>query len=347
MAGWYIVMAGEKHGPLTSDQLKQLARTGTLKPADIIWREGLPKGVPASRAKGLFPEETGREESFQPNASVETKTDAQIAPGVLQADRTQASTKQCPFCAEQIATAAVKCKHCGEFLDAGKATPGGPHPPTATPTGDGVIVFSGDYSVAYQAMRETLSLLGGTIKVDEQANGKLEAAWRYGLNAFGLRVAVFFRSRDDQSIEITCRGRFKDALDTFGGARKKRDSVIQDFVRRFSDNTRSAGAALPNTQKLPEPPSQQGASPPPVTTGSVPHRGKTKVLAGLLGLLLGGLGIHKFYLGCWGWGIIYIMFVWTWIPAIVGSIEGIVFLVMAEDNFDQKYNYRTVGPFTW
>jgi len=28
-------------------------------------------------------------------------------------------TKRCPFCAEEIAAAAVKCRHCGEFIDAG------------------------------------------------------------------------------------------------------------------------------------------------------------------------------------------------------------------------------------
>ena len=30
---------------------------------------------------------------------------------------------------------------------------------------------------------------------------------------------------------------------------------------------------------------------------------KSKVTAGVLALLLGGLGIHKFYTGAWGWGI--------------------------------------------
>ena len=30
---------------------------------------------------------------------------------------------------------------------------------------------------------------------------------------------------------------------------------------------------------------------------------KSKVTAGVLALLLGGFGIHKFYLGAWGWGV--------------------------------------------
>ena len=65
---------------------------------------------------------------------------------------------------------------------------------------------------------------------------------------------------------------------------------------------------------------------------------KNKVVAGLLGILLGGFGAHKFYLGRWGMGLVYILFSWTYIPSIIGFIEGIVYLLSNEENFARKHD---------
>lgn len=65
---------------------------------------------------------------------------------------------------------------------------------------------------------------------------------------------------------------------------------------------------------------------------------RNKVVAGLLGIFLGGLGIHKFYLGKTGAGIVYLVFFWTFIPAIVGFIEGIMYLTSSDEKFNLKYN---------
>jgi TM2 domain-containing membrane protein YozV len=64
---------------------------------------------------------------------------------------------------------------------------------------------------------------------------------------------------------------------------------------------------------------------------------KSKVTAGILGILLGGLGAHKFYLGQIGMGILYLIFCWTMIPGIVGLIEGIIYLTMDDAAFAAKY----------
>lgn len=48
---------------------------------------------------------------------------------------------------------------------------------------------------------------------------------------------------------------------------------------------------------------------------------KNPTTAVLLALFLGGLGAHKFYMGETGIGIVYLVFSWTYIPAIIGFIE--------------------------
>ncbi len=48
---------------------------------------------------------------------------------------------------------------------------------------------------------------------------------------------------------------------------------------------------------------------------------KSEVVGVLLALFLGGFGIHRFYLGQTGAGILYLVFSWTGIPAIIGFIE--------------------------
>lgn len=67
---------------------------------------------------------------------------------------------------------------------------------------------------------------------------------------------------------------------------------------------------------------------------------KSKVTAGILAILLGGLGIHKFYLGKIFQGILYILFCWTYIPAIIGVIEGIIYLTKSDEAWAEKVGYR-------
>lgn len=64
---------------------------------------------------------------------------------------------------------------------------------------------------------------------------------------------------------------------------------------------------------------------------------KSRVAAILLALFLGGFGAHKFYLGRVGAGILYLLFFWTFIPALVAFIEMIVYICMSDEAFAAKY----------
>ena len=60
-------------------------------------------------------------------------------------------------------------------------------------------------------------------------------------------------------------------------------------------------------------------------------RSVSKVTYVLLALFLGGLGIHNFYAGKTGLGILYLIFCWTFIPAIAAFIQAIIALCKTAD----------------
>jgi TM2 domain-containing membrane protein YozV len=65
--------------------------------------------------------------------------------------------------------------------------------------------------------------------------------------------------------------------------------------------------------------------------------GKSRIAAALFAFFLGGFGVHKFYLGQVGMGILYLVFCWTFIPAIVGLIEAIILFTQSDAAFAAKY----------
>ena len=67
---------------------------------------------------------------------------------------------------------------------------------------------------------------------------------------------------------------------------------------------------------------------------------KNKIVAGILAILLGGIGIHKFYLGQTGKGIMYLLFCWTYVPSVLAFIEGLIILCSNDENFQIKYKCR-------
>lgn len=78
------------------------------------------------------------------------------------------------------------------------------------------------------------------------------------------------------------------------------------------------------------------------TPTSVPNpNAKSKLVAGLLGILLGGLGIHNFYLGYTGKGVAQILLSFCCgVGYIWGLIEGILILC---GNINQDANGNPLG----
>ncbi|WP_205759702.1 TM2 domain-containing protein [Aeromonas veronii] len=209
--------------------------------------------------------------------------------------------------------------------------------PTITKLSDLVLRSHADYEAVFEHVAAHLQAEGGTIKVVDRAKGMLEASWKYGINPFGLRVTVHFTSPEEGVVELSLTGSFVDAIDTWGTAKKKAKAIAEVLPLPID------AAAWPIREQASVPASTQPAP----AGGTVHHRGKRKVLMALLVFFGGGIGLHKFYAGNWGWGLIYLAACTTGIPVLLSLVEFIKVLCLSQEEFDKRYNYQAVRAFQW
>lgn len=53
---WHYSRNGKQHGPVSVNELRELAADGQLQRDDLVWREGMTDWMPAEKVKGLFDE---------------------------------------------------------------------------------------------------------------------------------------------------------------------------------------------------------------------------------------------------------------------------------------------------
>lgn len=93
-----------------------------------------------------------------------------------------------------------------------------------------------------------------------------------------------------------------------------------------------------------QPVQQQGYGGPPAQ--QIPGAEK-KVIAGILGIVAGGFGVHKFILGYTTEGLIQIAltFITCGIGSIIGLVEGIIYLTKSDEDFVRTYIQNKKGWF--
>lgn len=84
-------------------------------------------------------------------------------------------------------------------------------------------------------------------------------------------------------------------------------------------------------------------NPAPALTSTAHPRAGSKIAAGICGILLGSLGVHKFILGYTGAGLIMLLvtlltcFIASPIMHLIGLIEGIIYLTKSDADFVKTY----------
>lgn len=71
---------------------------------------------------------------------------------------------------------------------------------------------------------------------------------------------------------------------------------------------------------------------------------KEKNLATVLAMFFWGAGLHKFYLWQYVQWVLYLAFIWTFIPAIIGFFEGLSYFSQSKEYWDYKINWIGEEP---
>lgn len=177
------------------------------------------------------------------------------------------NTKQCPFCAEQIAFAAIKCKHCGEMLNATDATATNFAATVEIQVKEEsalIILVNSEYEKLFLLSKQAILNVEGKIKKDSLSEGTILGGWKYGINPFGLSVSLEIATCGNNWYRVSGKGFFSDAFDTFGSANKKARLVISSLKSLLAEEAGCSvtyNAAAARTQSTSDPFSGGTANP--------------------------------------------------------------------------------------
>jgi TM2 domain-containing membrane protein YozV len=81
-AQWHLSRGdGNKYGPYSDEQMKEMAGAGQVVPTDMVWKEGMAEWSPATTIPGLFPDRPPSPPPAPPPDSYRADSGPQRSPG--------------------------------------------------------------------------------------------------------------------------------------------------------------------------------------------------------------------------------------------------------------------------
>lgn len=356
MPNWfYNDAAGTKQGPINDAQLRALCQSGIITPQTDLETEGGHRGK-AGQVRGLF------SASAPPSYPTPPSTPVHGGPSFY-----------CSNCGYPVGEQAVACMNCGatpviitQKTDLG--TEGGPRGKVGQPP---VMVYCTNCGNPVEE-QDVACMKCGASPVDHRKfcrwcgvalNPEQVICTKCGASVESI-------SNNPQSISssstVYCTNCGNPVKEQAYACMKCGASPIghNKFCRCCGVALNpeqivciKCGAGIALTQNRPRGYAAREATSPGYGAtgydGSGAGEPKSKITAGILALLLGGIGVHKFYMGSWGWGIVFVAAILLTggfggiATSICGLVEGLIYLTMSQEEFEEKYSPQTAAPFRW
>jgi len=217
-------------------------------------------------------------------------------------------------------------------------------------TNDSTFKSDIEYDKIFEISKNSGISVGGKLISSNIETGSIQFKFKYGINPTGIKVDIQFRREIDGGTEAVIKGRVGDSFDTMGTAKERARSVFNEIIKQLECISEGKSAVYANLESETKP----HTNAPIIGDVGASHRGKSKTTTAVLALLLGGLGVHRFYLGTWGLGLVYLVVLvlgqlidMPYLAAFLGICESIRFFIMKQPNFDATYNYTTIEAFTF
>ncbi|MEZ6139674.1 MAG: DUF4339 domain-containing protein [Zavarzinella sp.] len=305
---WYYSVDGDRQGPVGPADLKKLADQGKLRPDDLVWKDGMQDWMPAKSVKGLF-----------------SATSSQSLPAATEqkpVDDARNVKKAAPVEDDEEEERPKKKKP--RYDDEDEEEDDRPKKKSARYEDDEEEERPKKKKSRYddEDEEEEQPKKKGISKTDFNFGSKTEEEDDRPKKKASSKSDFAFGADDedeeDDRPRKKSRGKsYDDDDEEDDRPRKKR------AVNRYDDEDDDDDDAPPRKKGLAKFDKEEIKS--------------KKMVAGILGILLGGLGIHKFYLGFTGAGIIQILLNCVLAGGIIGLIEGIIYLTKDEKTFYQDY----------
>lgn len=153
-----------------------------------------------------------------------------------------------------------------------------------------------------------------------------------------LTAASFHESLSAEQFFDECRKNSSYTRPKTGTSTQGTNTFAGTSSRTYTSNTSSYNRSNTSSYNNTHTQNTEPIHVPVVNTSVTPA--KNRIVAALLAIFLGTFGAHKFYCNQIKLGLIYAVFFWTYIPYVIGFLEGLELLFANQQKLEKKYNCR-------